>query len=149
MILDCLDNAEAYVDLNPLFMAAFKFLRRANLADLPEGRHEVDGDAVYAPVAKGPGRKPEDALMETHDEYIDIQYVIEGVDNIGWKARKTLGKPNQRSDSHGDVEFYNDTPTSWSKVGPGEFGIYFPEDGHMPMISEGRLHKVIMKVAVK
>jgi beta-galactosidase beta subunit len=31
---------------------------------------------------------------------------------------------------------------------PGQFGIYFPDDVHAPMIGEGRIRKLIMKVKV-
>lgn len=148
MIIDVLTNADFYAGLNPHLKTAFDFLRRTDLAQLEEGRHEVDGEAVYAVVAQGPGRKPEDALLETHDKYIDIQYVLDGIDTIGWKARADLGESTEKSDPRNDVQFYMDTPSTWTAIGPGQFGIYFPEDGHMPMISDGRLHKVIMKVAV-
>lgn len=147
MILDILENASTYETLNPHFAKAFAFLRRPDLANLTEGRHEVDGDNVFAVVAKGVGRKPDEALIETHDNYIDIQFVLTGVDNIGWKARKDLG-PVAEAKPENDVAFYEDAPTAWSSVGPGSFGIYFPEDGHLPMISDEELHKVIMKVAV-
>jgi beta-galactosidase beta subunit len=33
-------------------------------------------------------------------------------------------------------------------VGPGEFAIYFPEDAHLPLISDGELQKVVLKVPV-
>ena len=146
MILDTLDNADAYASLNPHFAAAFAFLRRKGLDRLPEGRHEVDGDAVYAVVAKGMGRKPEDALIETHDLYIDIQYVLHGTDTMGWKTRRDLGPETDASDLRNDVAFYQDKPTSWCAVQPGMLAIFFPEDGHLPMISDGELHKVIVKV---
>lgn len=149
MILDVLDNCDAYASLNPHFTKAFAFLRRADLADLAEGRHEVDGDNVYAVVAKGLGRSPEEALIETHDHYIDIQFVLQGSDTMGWKSRKALGPKTDASDPRSDVAFYEDAPTVWTDVTSGMFAIYFPEDAHMPMISEGELHKVIMKVAVK
>ncbi|QGY41643.1 DUF386 family protein [Pseudodesulfovibrio cashew] len=148
MILDVLENADAYVAMNPHFTKAFAFLRQPGLDRLAEGRHEVDGENVYAVVAMGPGRKPENALIETHDRYIDIQFVLKGMDTIGWKARKDLGPATEASDPRSDVAFYPDAPSVWTPVGPGMFGIYFPEDGHLPMISEGELHKVIMKVAV-
>ncbi|QJB57334.1 YhcH/YjgK/YiaL family protein [Pseudodesulfovibrio sp. zrk46] len=148
MIIDVLENADFYTSLNPHLATAFAFLRRPNLADLPEGKHEVDGVNVWAVVAKGIGRKPGEALIETHDDYLDVQFVLKGVDNIGWKARKDLG-PVVEARPATDVAFYADTPSSWSQVGPGSFGIYFPNDGHLPMISDEWLHKVIMKVAVK
>lgn len=146
MILDALDNCDAYANLNPHFTKAFEFLRRNDLADLPEGRHKVDGDNVYAVVAKGMGRKPEDAQIETHDRYVDIQYVVGGTDTMGWKPRKDLGPTTDASQPANDVAFYKDAPTVWSEVTPGMFAIYFPEDAHLPMISDGELHKIIMKV---
>ena len=149
MILDILDNGDAYADLNPHFAKAFEFLHRKDLADLPEGRHEVDGDDVYAVVAKGVGRKPEDAQIETHDRYVDIQYVVSGTDTMGWKPRKDLGPATDASRPADDVAFYEDAPTAWIEVTPGMFALFFPEDAHLPMISDGELHKVIMKVAVK
>lgn len=148
MILDVLDNCDTYAGLNPHFATAFAFLRRPDLAELPEGRHEVDGNNVYAVVAKGAGRRPEDALIETHDASIDIQLVLDGTDRMGWKPRKALGPKTEASDPRKDVAFYKDSPMAWTKVTPGMFAIYFPEDAHMPMISDGGLHKVIMKVAV-
>lgn len=148
MILGVLDSADAYVRLNKHFATAFAFLRRPDLADLEEGRHDVDGKNVYAVVAKGKGRTPLEAQIETHDNYIDIQYVISGTDTMGWKSRRDLGSETEHPDPRNDVAFYSDAPTVWTEVTPGMFAIYFPHDAHMPMISEGELHKVIMKVAV-
>ena len=47
------------------------------------------------------------------------------------------------------MAFYEDEPTAWSVIESGQFGIYFPEDGHLPMIGGNHMHKVIMKVAVE
>ncbi|WP_319583860.1 YhcH/YjgK/YiaL family protein [uncultured Pseudodesulfovibrio sp.] len=147
MILDILDNADLYADLNPRFPAAFAFLRRPDLAELPVGRIDLE-DGLYAVVAKGPGRNAEDALIETHDQYIDLAYVIAGTDSIGWKARRDLGKAVDASDPRNDVAFYEDRPTHWAEVQPGMIAAYFPEDAHMPMISDAEIHKIIMKVRV-
>jgi YhcH/YjgK/YiaL family protein len=87
MILDILENADRYTALHPSFSTAFAVLRRKDIALLPEGRIEIDGDEVYAVIIKGKGRIPEDGRLETHDRYIDIHYVISGTDTIGWKAR--------------------------------------------------------------
>lgn len=56
MILDRLENAKRYLPLSPHFAKAFEFLDKHNLRDLPLGRHEIDGDRVYATAMKGPGR---------------------------------------------------------------------------------------------
>jgi YhcH/YjgK/YiaL family protein len=117
MILDVLDNADRYADLNPRFAAAFAFLRRQDLSELPVGRIDL-ADGLYAVVAKGPGRKPEDALIETHDQYIDLAYVISGTDVIGWKARRDLGPAIEAPDPRADVAFYRTSPPTGPKSGP-------------------------------
>jgi YhcH/YjgK/YiaL family protein len=148
MILDILDNADRYVELNTRFQAAMNFLRRSDLGELPTGRMEIDGNGLYAVVIKGPGRSPMDALIETHDRYIDIQYLISGDETIGWKARRDLGEPTDATDPRNDVTFYPDKPVSWTALTPGMMGIYFPEDAHMPMLTGGEVHKVVVKVAL-
>jgi YhcH/YjgK/YiaL family protein len=145
MIIDILDNADLYAGLNPRFPAAFAFLRRADLAELPEGRHDLE-DGLYAMIAKGPGRKVEDALIETHDHYIDLAYLVSGVDRIGWKPRRDLGPTMEAPDPRSDVAFYADAPTHWSEVGPGMIAAYFPEDAHMPMIGDNEMHKIVVKI---
>lgn len=147
MILDVLDNADLYAGLNPRFPAAFAFLRRNDLAELPMGRLDLE-DGLYAMVSKAPGRTVEDALTETHDHYIDIQFVLAGHDDVGWKARKDLGPAVPAEDPRADVAFYEDAPTHWTTVLPGMIAIYFPEDAHMPFINEEEMHKIVVKVRV-
>lgn len=148
MILDSLENGDKYICMHPRFATAFAMLRRTNIALFPEGRLEIDGDAIYAVIAKGPGKKPIEGLLETHDRYIDIQYVVSGTDTIGWKSRPDLEMLAEEYDPKQDVTFYTDKPDVWTAITPGMFGIYYPEDAHMPMISDGDLHKIIVKVAV-
>ena len=47
-----------------------------------------------------------------------------------------------------DITFFADTPTTYIQVQPGEFAIFFPEDGHAPGIAEGNFKKVIVKVRI-
>lgn len=149
MIIDSLEQFSQYVRLNPRFATAYAVLNRANLAPLPEGRLEVDGIHVYAEVIRAPGRKPAEAPLETHDQYIDIHFVLDGTDTIGWKARKDLGSPREKEDPNADVLFYDDEPDAWVQIKPGQFAICFPEDGHAPMVSMGEVHKVVVKVIVE
>ncbi|NJD55400.1 MAG: DUF386 domain-containing protein, partial [Nitrospirae bacterium] len=43
-------------------------------------------------------------------------------------------------------QFFVDKPDAWLSVEAGAFAIFFPEDAHMPLISPGRIHKVVVKV---
>ena len=149
MILDVLENAYRYLALNKGFPKAMEFLLRPDLNELPVEKYEIAGDRVYAMVAKDPGRKKEDALLETHEKYIDIQLVLAGTDEMGWKTKSLCKHPTGEYDKESDIQFFADDPDAWLPVGRGFFVIFFPEDAHMPLISAGQLHKVVVKVAVE
>ena len=148
MILDVLENARRYLDLHKGFAKAIDFLSRPDLKDLPVARYEIDGDRVYAMVSREPGRRKEDALLETHEKYIDIQLVLNGTDEMGWKPKSLCQQPSGAYDPATDMQFFADEPDAWLTTKSGAFVIFFPEDAHMPLISTGQLHKVVVKVAV-
>jgi biofilm protein TabA len=148
MILDILENGHQYFGLNPGFKKAFQFLVRSDITELPTDRFEIDGDRVYAMVAKDMGRRKEDALLETHQKYIDIQLILAGTDNMGWKPRSSCKQPSGVYDQETDLQFFSDQPDAWLTTKPGAFAIFFPEDAHMPLISPEQLHKVVVKIAV-
>jgi biofilm protein TabA len=148
MILDVLENGHRYLALNKGFAKAFEFLARPDLEELPVGRYGIDGERVYAMVSGDPGRKKEDAQLEAHEKYIDIQLVLSGTDVMGWKPRSLCDKPSGEYDQKIDLQFFADEPDVWISTRSGSFVIFFPDDAHMPSISSGILHKVVVKVAV-
>jgi len=149
MILDVLEQADAYTALNSGFAKAFAFLRRDDLADLAEGKHEIDGECVYAIVVKMAGRTREVGELEAHLKYIDVQYVLSGTDEMGWRARATCTQPQAEYNAEDDFQMFSDAPSAWVKTEPGSFAIFFPDDPHIPLISTDLLHKVVIKVAVE
>lgn len=148
MILDVLENAPRYLALHKGLTPAFEFLRRSDLKELPVGTYEIDGERVYAMIAKETGRKKEDTLLETHEKYIDIQLVLAGTDTMGWKPKSLCKIPVEEYDPEEDIQFFRDEPDTWLPTQRGAFAIFFPEDAHMPLISLGQIHKVVVKIAV-
>lgn len=146
MILDRLDNWERYTPLHPGFKAAFDYLRAHELAGVPDGKHAIDGDRLYASVEHCPGRGRGGARPEFHRKYIDIQCAISGVEVIGWKCLSASANLTQPYDPERDLGFYGDAPEFWMTLTPGTFAIFFPEDVHAPLAGEGPLHKVVMKI---
>ncbi len=147
MILDVLENAHRYVALGSGYAPAFDFLRRPDLKRLPVGKYEIDGEHVFAMIAREHGRKREDARLETHRTHIDIQMILSGTDTMGWKPLVSCKTPTEAYDPERDLQFFEDTPDAWIDVAAGAFAIFFPEDAHMPLISSGQIHKVVVKIA--
>ena len=146
MILDVLDKANLYLTLNKRFAKSFEFLLRPDLKELSVGKYEIDGERVYAMVSRDFGRKKEDALLETHEKYIDIQLVLAGTDTMGWKPKSLCKNPTGAYDEGEDIQYFADEPDSWIATKSGSFVIFFPEDAHMPLISSEQLHKVVVKI---
>ena len=128
MILDILENAQRYLALHKGFAKAFDFLLRPDLKELPVGKYEIDGESVYAMVSKDSGRRKEDALLETHEKYIDIQLVLTGTDDMGWKPKLLCKHPFGEYDKKTDEQIFTDEPDAWLSTKSGAFAIFFPED---------------------
>ena len=148
MVIDTLKNAAQYTALHPLFAKAFEFLTSQDLGALEPGKHPIDGDNMWANIMHAPLKDLQTANMEVHDKYIDIQVVIKGKETHGWIARSACKNPRGEMNTEKDVLFFDDTATTYVTLYDGEFAIFFPEDGHQPMIGEGEIRKCIIKVRV-
>jgi len=147
MIIDTLDHAELYYSMHPRFQKAFEFLQQPDLAEKALGRYELEGDSLFCTISKDSGRTREEAKLEAHKKYIDIQYVIAGDETYGWKLFDECSDINQPYDESKDIMFFNDEPTTWTKVPPGSFVIFMAEtDAHAPVVGDGEIHKVVIKV---
>lgn len=146
MIVDSLKNYKNYVGLHPRFAKAFEYLLKADFATLADGRNEIDGDEMFLMMNRTELKKPEDALLEVHNRYIDIQLVIEGTETFGWKERSELTAPREEFNPEKDIQFFDDTPGTFYTLHEGQISIYFPEDGHAPQIGKGPITKCIVKV---
>jgi YhcH/YjgK/YiaL family protein len=124
MILDSLQNAARYFPLNPHFKAAFDFIAKTDLDSLPEGRVEIDGDNLFAFVAKPEGRRPEDAPLEAHRQYIDIQICLMGTDNIAWKALQDCESISEPYKEENDIMFFSDAADASCAIRRGQFAIF-------------------------
>jgi biofilm protein TabA len=149
MILARLAETDRYLALHPQFARAFDFLRNTDLKALAPGKHNVQCEQIFAIVEVCAGRTREEAKLECHRRYIDIQLVLEGVDEMGWKPVAECVDPETDYDAERDIRFFNDTPSSWIATPPGSFCLFFPDDAHAPLVSRGYIRKVVVKIAVQ
>jgi biofilm protein TabA len=148
MILDTLTNAARYRDMHAGFARAFAFLAETDLATLAAGRHEIEGDNMFVLIDHQEGRGNDRARLEAHRGYIDIQYTIDGQEEIGFAPLSACRKPAGPFDAAKDIIFFDDRPMTWVTVPPGQFAIFFPHDAHAPLGGTGLLKKAIVKIAV-
>ena len=148
MILDTLNNAALYESLHPLFKKAFEFLQQTDLEALALGKIELDGTNLFVNVAEISGKTSDEAKMETHRNYIDIQLPVTATETMGWIAVNDLQQTTQEYNAEKDVAFFADKATTFVHVQPYQFAIFFPQDAHQPGIATGTHKKVIVKVLI-
>ena len=78
MVVDKLENIEKYASLNPLFAQAIDFLKSHDLDTLEIGKTELKGKDLLVNVAQTKPKTKEDAKLETHKDFIDIQIPLSG-----------------------------------------------------------------------
>lgn len=149
MIIDSLENAERYNSVHPLFAKAFEYIKSQDLKSLEPGKTDISEGLKSAIIEKeGMTASESAAKFECHDKNIDIQLCISGEEQFGWKPRNTCTKLNGEYNSEKDVAFYNDSPDMHFQLSPNQFAIFFPEDVHAPMIGDGIIKKMVIKVKI-
>ncbi|MCD8034053.1 MAG: YhcH/YjgK/YiaL family protein [Alistipes sp.] len=147
MILDSLKNSALYENVNPRMKKAFALIASTDWTTMEPGIHELDGKDIYVNVMERELKQKPDAKLEVHNEYIDIQVLISGrEESFGWSERKDLKLPQSEFDAEKDIQFFDDVPQTYYTLRPGQFTVLFPEDGHAPMVGEGTMRKIIVKV---
>ena len=126
---------------------AFKLFAEVDWTKAETGKMELDGKEIFANVQERALKTKEEAKMEVHDKYIDIQILISGAEEqFGWADRSTLTQPKEAFNEEKDIQFFEDAPQTYYTMRPGQFTILFPEDAHAPLVGEGTMRKVILKV---
>jgi biofilm protein TabA len=148
MIIDTISFAERYFALHPGLSVAFAFLRSTPLAEMPEGRHAIDGSRLSVIVERAVGRGRHGAKLEVHRRHLDIQLCLAGDELIGWRPLTDCADAESQFNAERDIQFFRDQPETWLAVRPGLFAIFFPDDAHAPLAGEGPVHKVVFKLAV-
>ena len=146
MVLDSLVNADKYIGLHKSFAKAFEFIKSQNLETIEPGKYPIDGADLHASVSLKDGVQQTEAKFEAHNHYIDIQVCPAGTEQIGWKPRNKCTNPKGDYNAEKDVSFYNDKPDTYFELQQGQFAIFFPEDVHAPMIGQGPIKKLVVKV---
>ncbi|MBR4572019.1 MAG: YhcH/YjgK/YiaL family protein [Prevotella sp.] len=135
MIVDTLDNLKYYVGVNPLFADVVKFLEDNDLEALEPGKHEIKGKELFVNIINQKGKMPDEAVMETHKNMLDIQLPITGEETYGYLPLEDITVEAEYN-AEKDVTKYPEQPAStYVTCRPGMMAIFFPQDGHTPCIS--------------
>jgi len=128
---------------------AFRFLAGTDLKKLENKRYDIDGDNLYASVSEYATKDEKITNFEAHRKYIDIQYVINGSENMNVVPLKNAGEVVTPYDNTRDIEFMKPVISQNIAATQKNFFIFFPSDAHRPGIREKEpvnVKKVVIKL---
>jgi YhcH/YjgK/YiaL family protein len=150
MIADVLKNRHIYAAISPRIKAALEYISKTDFTAMEPGRYELDGSNLFVLVQAYDSIPREQGKWECHKNYIDIQYIAEGVEQIGCNNTAMM-KVTTEYNPEKDIAFLSGEGdfVTFSK---GSYGIFFPEDAHQPKVAVNdipvRVKKVVVKIKV-
>ena len=114
-----------------------------------EGRYEFDGG--FFTVLEGDTKSPEGGELEPPRRYIDVQFLLEGREEVVWGYLPEL-TPRTEYDGEKDIQMLTGKAEQCTLITAGMVWAAFPEDAHMPGRHTGEMshyRKAVMKLPVK
>ena len=84
MIIDRIENANLYKNIGERISKSFDYIKTTNLKNLPAGKYPIDGENIFALVSEYKTKLESEGKLEAHKKYIDVQYVLNGEELIGY-----------------------------------------------------------------
>lgn len=113
-----------------MFPAAFAYLEEYTKNPVTPGVYEIQGKDLFAKVQEYETRTA--GYLEVHDEYIDIQFMVEGIERVEYAYRDGLESAIPYDEKE-DALFLKDCDKGFSfDLTSGSFAIFFPGDAHTP-----------------
>ena len=147
MIIDKMESIRLYADLLPNLENGLKAVDALETYEV--GRCEFEGG--YFMVQEGTTHPLEEGNFEVHRNYIDVQIILEGSEEVGWQHLSNLISEIPYSPEK-DAEFLKGNPDHVMKISAGMFWVGFTQDGHKPCChtkEQQNYKKIVMKLPVK
>ncbi len=115
------------------------------------GRYDVDKELYYM-VQEYETKYPEQARYEAHEKYVDIQYIVKGVERMEFAETSKL-KVTEKYNPEKDVKFLEEPKViDASIVEEGDYRIFYPEDAHRPGLcvnnTPAKVKKILAKILI-
>ncbi len=136
----------------PAIWEALKYLSTQDFSKMADGKYSIGDKGITVSLQHYKTRTLEECRPEAHEKYIDIQYMVEGEEALGWCPLSPDLVVSQSYDNDKDIIFYETlVPDSSVILVPGSFAVLYPLDVHRPcceLDGPEDVFKVVVKVPV-
>ncbi len=150
MILDSIQNRAFYQRLGSGIAEALEYLATTDFSKMPNGKYELDSQNMFAIVQRYQPKPLGEIVWESHLKYIDVQYLAQGTERMGYAPLSDLVPLKTPYDPDRDAAFY-DAKGDFFTISPGSFVIFAPNDIHAPglKVDSPNAGDDVLKVVVK
>ena len=132
MILDSIKNIGNYGCLDSKLQRALEMIQKTDFDVLEDKVYLVDGYDFRFFITSYQTQEANDT-PEAHRDFIDIQYMISGTEQIGVAQLENMTEEVEAKPQN-DIWFYRG-PVDYISLDKGMFAVFFPNDAHAPNIS--------------
>lgn len=150
MIFDSIFNKENYKD-HFLLYSALNYLSQLEPCTLPETTCVLIPERLFCNPVTLVSRSEEECRYEAHQRYIDLHYIVEGVEGIATADRSALSV-SIPYDITKDIEFLDGIEDGRYYLKAGQFMVCFPNDAHKVAIMKDapeNIKKIVFKLKVE
>ena len=147
MIADILKNRHLYESISPRIKTSLEYIAATDFSKLEPGKYDLDGENIFVLIQEYDSIPCEQGKWECHKKYIDIQYIAEGIEQMGVNNIEKMQVVVEYN-SEKDIAFLNGDG-DYITFSKGSYGIFFPEDAHKPKIAPGDVPGKVKKAVVK
>ena len=128
---------------------ALEWIASHDLDSMEAGTYKLQGDDLYINLQDFTTHPADEGTAERHDDYLDLQYVVSGVERMGY-VPYTGSEPVFEDPEGKDITFYKDLEReAFVDVYPGSYCIFFSNDIHRPGCAAGapcQVRKAVAKI---
>lgn len=142
-------TANKYDYMQGKLAKAIAFLAENDLTTYPVGKVVIEEGEIIADFQAYTTAPAEEIMLETHDVFFDVQYLIAGKEIFGFAPREglTIATPYNADN---DITFYEPTEDrGFMVLNPGDYVVVSPDEAHQPRCCAGApadVRKIVIKV---
>ncbi|BCL66482.1 hypothetical protein Hhaem_01950 [Haemophilus haemolyticus] len=153
MIISSLTSPNFKVGLPKVIAEVCDYLNTLDLNALENGRHDIN-DQIYMNVMEPETAEPSNKKAELHHEYLDVQVLIRGTENIEVGANYPDLSKYESYNEADDYQLCADIDDKFTvTMKPKMFAVFYPYEPHKPCcVVNGKTEKIkklVVKVPVK
>jgi len=153
MIFGKVDSlAEDKLYLAEALVKGLEYLQKTDFSKLAVGKYEIEGSSIYALVQEYQTAPKAEKKVEAHQKYIDIQYIAQGNEVIGFAPFSPESEIKENLLDQKDAIYYKSVKGEMDLImSNGMYAIFFPGEIHRPGCNYGnggQVKKVVVKIAM-